>query len=204
MDTTILDRYVGRYSIASMRVLTITRDGDQLSAQISGQPKLPICPETSTKFCWRVVDAQVTFALGDRGRATSATIHQGGRDILATRVDESAARATEKKLANRVSQQLPQPGSEAALQKSLAAISAGTPNYDDMTPSLQNIVRRQLPVIAARTEGRGPIQVVEFKGVSESGTDQYIVTYQNGKQSQCLIELDGDGKIALLALLPRF
>ena len=39
MDT--LDRYVGKYSIGSVRILTITRDGDQLNAQISGQPKLP-------------------------------------------------------------------------------------------------------------------------------------------------------------------
>jgi hypothetical protein len=199
MDT--LDRYVGKYSIGSVRILTITRDGDQLNAQISGQSKLPIYPEMPPKFRWRTINAQLTFAIENGRPATNVTIHQGGGDIVATRLDENATRSIEAKLAGRMRDQLPQPGSEAAIQKFFAAMSAGTPNYGDMTDALQDVLRGQLSVIAARAQG---IQSVKFKGVSEVGADSYIVTYQDGQQSHCLIDLDGDGKIALLALLPKF
>jgi hypothetical protein len=201
MDSSTLDLYVGKYSIGSVRILTITRDGDQLNAQISGQPKLPIYPEIPPKFRWRTINAQVTFAIENGRPATNATIHQGGGDVVATRLDETATRSIEAKLASRIRDQLPQPGSEAAVQKFFAAISAGTPNYGDMTDALQDVLRRQLSVIAAGAQG---IRSVKFKGVSEVGADSYIVTYQDGQQSHCLIDLDGDGKIALLALLPKF
>ena len=200
MDSPTLDRYVGKYSIGSVRILTITRDGDQLNAQISGQPKLPIYPEMPPKFRWRTINAQVTFAIENGRPATNATIHQGGGDIVATRLDETATGSIEAKLASRIRDQLPQPGSEAAVQKFFAAMSAGTPNYGDMTDALQDVLRRQLSVIAASAQG---IRSVKFKGVSELGADSYIVTYQDGQQSHCLIDLDGDGKIALLALLPK-
>jgi hypothetical protein len=142
MDT--LDRYVGKYSIGSVRILTITRDGYQLNAQISGQPKLPIYPEMPPKFRWRTINAQVTFAIENGRPATNATIHQGGGDIVATRLDETATRSIEAKLASRIRDQLPQPGSEAAVQKFFAAMSAGTPNYGDMTDALRDVLRRQL------------------------------------------------------------
>jgi hypothetical protein len=201
MDSPTLDRYVGKYSIGSVRILTITRDGNQLNAQISGQPKLPIYPEMPPKFRWRTINAQVTFAIENGRPATNATIHQGGGDIVATRLDETATCSIEAKFASRIRDPLPQPGSEAAVQKFFAAMSAGTPNYGDMTDAFRDVVRHQLSVIAARAQG---IRSVKFKGVSEVGADSYIVTYQDGQQCHCLIDLDSDGKIALLALLPKF
>ncbi len=73
VDIATLDRYVGKYQIMSNAILTVTRDGSQLNARITGQPELPIYAETPGKFFWKVVDAQVTFALGDSGPASSAT-----------------------------------------------------------------------------------------------------------------------------------
>ena len=204
MDATTLERYVGKYSLGSTRILTITRDGTQLNAQITGQPTLPIDEQTPSKFVWRAVEAHVAFTLGDSGRAASATIHQGGQDIVAQRLEEADAQALERQLADRIAQQRPQKGSEQALRKALAAADAGAPNYDDMTPSLQAVVRRQLPAIAATATERGAIQSVEFKGVSKSGADQYVVTYASGKQLQCLIQLNENDKITTLALMPRF
>ncbi len=201
MDSPTLDRYVGKYSIGSAGILTITRDGDQLNAQITGQPKLPIYPEAPPKFRWGTINAQVTFAIENGRPATSATIHQGGGDVVATRLDEAATRAIEAKLANRIREQLPLPGSEAAILKFFADMKTGTPNYGDMTDALREVVRRQLPALAPKAQG---IQSVKFRGVSEVGADDYVVTYQDGQQSHCFIDLDSDGKIALLALMPRF
>jgi hypothetical protein len=49
----------------------------------------------------------------------------------------------------------------------------------------------------------GPVQTVEFKGVSEYGADKYLVTRQSG-QSQWYIRLADDGRIAGIAPLPVF
>jgi hypothetical protein len=204
VDPATLDRYVGHYQLRPYSVLTVTRDGSQLFTQLTGQPKLPDYAETPNKFFLKVVDAQVTFAVGDSGPASSATIHQNGQDLVAPRVDDATAQALEQQLADRMSRQQPQNGSEAALRKSIAAIEAGAPNYDDMTAALQDATRRQFPVLETSLQELGPIQSVDFKGVSAGGADKYLVTHQSGKRSEWFIALDADGKISGLLVRPAF
>ena len=69
-DTSALDAYVGGYQLAPNAVLTVTREGDQMFAQLTGQPKLEIFSKGEREFFLKVVDAQLTFALGAEGRAT--------------------------------------------------------------------------------------------------------------------------------------
>jgi len=204
VDAATLDRYVGKYHVGSTNILTVTREGAQLEAQITGQPKLPLFAETPIEFFWKVVDAQVTFATGDSGPATSATIHQYGRDIVSPRLDDTSAEALEQQLKDRVSRQQPLPASEALLRKSIAALAAGAPNYQDMTPLLQDLTRRQLPALESYLKDWGTMRSVEFRGVAEMGADKYLVTHQSGKQSQWLINLDSEGKISAMAVLPVF
>jgi serine-type D-Ala-D-Ala carboxypeptidase/endopeptidase len=40
VDLTIFDRYLARYQLAPKFILTITREGDHLFGQATGQPKL--------------------------------------------------------------------------------------------------------------------------------------------------------------------
>jgi hypothetical protein len=204
VDLATLDRYVGKYQLRSYFVLTVTRDGPQLYAQITGQPKLPVYAEAPNKFFWKIVDAEVTFAVSDSGPAASATIHQNGHDNEWLRVDEAAAQALEQQLADRVSRQQPQAGSEAAVRKSFAAIAAGEPNYGDMTAPLQEATRKQLPVLEGSFKGYGPITSVEFRGVNDAGSDKYLVTHQSGKQSEWIVNLGADGKISGLLVRPAF
>ena len=42
---------------------TITREGDQLFAQATGQGKAPIYAESDRRFFYKVVDAQITFTV---------------------------------------------------------------------------------------------------------------------------------------------
>ena len=49
-DPAIYERYVGRYELAPAFVLTITRDGDQIFAQATGQPRFEIFPSSETEF----------------------------------------------------------------------------------------------------------------------------------------------------------
>ena len=204
VDPATLDRYVGKYQLRSYFVLTVTREGSQLYSQITAQPKLPVYAEAPNKFFWKVVDAEVTFAVSDSGPASSATLHQNGRDLVWLRVDDATAQALEQQFADRVSHQQPQNGSEAAVRKSFAAIAAGEPNYDDMTAPLQEATRKQLPVLEGSFKGYGPIQSVEFRGVNDGGSDKYLVTHQSGKQSEWVVNLDADGKISGLLMRPAF
>lgn len=86
VDPALFDAYVGVYELKPGFEITITREGDQLFAQPTGQPKREIFPESETKFFLKEVDAQFIFVRGEGGRAESAVLHQGGREMPAKRV----------------------------------------------------------------------------------------------------------------------
>lgn len=73
-----------------------------------------------------------------------------------------------------------------------------------MTEALQDATRQQLPAMQAYLNECGPVQTVEFKGVTPSGVDKYLVTYRSGKQSQWFIGLGADGKIAGMLVREAF
>jgi CubicO group peptidase (beta-lactamase class C family) len=86
VDPKLFDGYVGQYQLAPNFILTITREGDQLFAQATGQPKFQIYPESQRDFFLKVVDAQITFETDASGRATSLTLHQNGANMPAKRI----------------------------------------------------------------------------------------------------------------------
>ena len=73
-----LDAILGRYQYGPGAVLTVTRDGDSVFAQLTGQPKIAIYANSPTEFEWRVVKASVTFAKDKDGNVTKATHSQNG------------------------------------------------------------------------------------------------------------------------------
>ena len=76
-----LSKYVGAYELAPAAVMTITLEGDGLMAQLTGQGKNPIFPQSETVFFLKVVDAQLEFAAD----GSSLVLHQNGRDQKANR-----------------------------------------------------------------------------------------------------------------------
>jgi CubicO group peptidase (beta-lactamase class C family) len=86
-DPKLFDGYVGRYQLAPSFIMTITRDGDHLFVQATGQPKLEIFPEGDRDYFLKVVDAQITFVTDTQGRATELILHQGGLDQHARRME---------------------------------------------------------------------------------------------------------------------
>ena len=84
----VLEGYVGRYQMQPGVFLTVTRAGEQLSAQLTGQPAFPVFPSSETEFYLKVVPATLTFAPGADGRAESVTLRQNGQTIAMPRVDE--------------------------------------------------------------------------------------------------------------------
>jgi hypothetical protein len=78
IDPKILDAYVGQYELNPNFIITMTREGDRLMTQATGQPKFELFPESEIKFFLKVVDAQVTFVKDDKGVVTHLILHQGG------------------------------------------------------------------------------------------------------------------------------
>lgn len=80
VDPAVLARYVGTYQLASDFSLTLTLEGNQLMTQATGQPKLPVYPESQTRFFLKAVDAEVEFFTGGNGKVSYLILHQGGKD----------------------------------------------------------------------------------------------------------------------------
>jgi serine-type D-Ala-D-Ala carboxypeptidase/endopeptidase len=87
LNPKIFDGYIGRYQLAPNFILAVTREGDHLFTQATGQQKVEIFPESEHDFFLKVVDAQITFVTDGQGRADELILHQGGSDHHAKRID---------------------------------------------------------------------------------------------------------------------
>lgn len=85
VDPKLFDGYVGTYQMTPAFALAITREGNHLFMQATGQPKFEIFPEGDRDYFLKVVDAQITFVTDGQGQATELILHQGGRDQHAKR-----------------------------------------------------------------------------------------------------------------------
>jgi serine-type D-Ala-D-Ala carboxypeptidase/endopeptidase len=97
VDPKLFDGYVGRYELAPNFILTVTREGNQLFAQATGQPKFEVFPEGDRDYFLKVVDAQITFETDAQAKATGLVLHQNGRNVPAKRIEGEPAPAKEHK-----------------------------------------------------------------------------------------------------------
>jgi CubicO group peptidase (beta-lactamase class C family) len=102
VDPKIFDGYVGQYQLAPNFILTVTRDGDHLFTQATGQSKVQVFPESQRDFFLKIVDAQITFETDASGRATSLTLHQNGANMPAKRIEGEGASAAAPKGPNEI------------------------------------------------------------------------------------------------------
>jgi CubicO group peptidase (beta-lactamase class C family) len=86
LDPAVLERYVGQYQLAPGVLITITRNGNRLFAQLTGQPAIEVFASSEREFFYKVVNAQLTFEVDDQGRAVAVVLHQNGRNPRAPRV----------------------------------------------------------------------------------------------------------------------
>jgi hypothetical protein len=144
-----------------------------------------------------VVDAQLDFA----SDGSSVTLHQGGGSFTMPRIDEGTKAQIQAEVQARVAGNTPAPGSEAAVRKMAAALSAGTPNYEDMEQPLAESTRSQLPHLGPGIKSLGAIQSIEFQRVGDGGWDVYRVKYANGSLLW-RIGLAENGKVNYALILP--
>ena len=202
LDTTVLDRYVGTYRIVGNALVTVTREGEQLFVQLTGQSKSEVYPSAESEFFYKAVNAQITFVRDSGGQTTGLVIHQNGQNIPASHMDAATADQIGNSLAAKIKNQKPTPGSEEALRRMLAGIESNNPNYDEMSPQLAQATKQTLPTTHAMSVGFGPVASIQFKGVGNQGWDVYDVHHQNGVAHWRLM-LSDDGKIASAVVISR-
>lgn len=76
------DARVGRYQLAPGFILSLSREGERLFAQATGQPKLEIFAQDENVFFARAVEAEVRF---DGADSSYLVLHQNGQQIKAPR-----------------------------------------------------------------------------------------------------------------------
>jgi CubicO group peptidase (beta-lactamase class C family) len=79
----LLERYVGEYEVQPGLRFTISRQGECLFAQLTGQGPARIYPSTTTDFYYRAVDASIAFQLDRGGNVTGLILHQAGQELPA-------------------------------------------------------------------------------------------------------------------------
>lgn len=73
----ILQQYVGRYQLSPDVILNISRQGNQLFVQLTGQSSIPIYADTDRRFYIKVVNAQLEF-VKQYGRVSKVILYQDG------------------------------------------------------------------------------------------------------------------------------
>jgi serine-type D-Ala-D-Ala carboxypeptidase/endopeptidase len=84
-----VDPYVGRYQIGPHFVVTVTKNGDHLYAQATGQGQFKLFAEGPDTFFAKVADIAVRFNSDAQGNVTGFVLHQNGRDLAAKRIESS-------------------------------------------------------------------------------------------------------------------
>jgi len=85
VNPAVYDAYVGQYELAPGFILTVTREGDRLMTQATGQNKIEVFPISETEFFPKVVDARITFVRGADGKVDRLVLKQAGREMTGTR-----------------------------------------------------------------------------------------------------------------------
>ncbi|HEX8398794.1 MAG TPA: serine hydrolase [Pyrinomonadaceae bacterium] len=86
IDASGFDAYVGDYQVTPKLVLTITREGDKLFGQLTGQPKLAIEAVSETQFTMPDVKANISFEKNSAGKVVGLLLSQGSRVAKAPKI----------------------------------------------------------------------------------------------------------------------
>jgi dipeptidyl aminopeptidase/acylaminoacyl peptidase len=94
LDQVAADRYEGYYQIGPQRAVRYWREGEHFYFSAVGtSQRAEVIPEASNRFSYANGAVTFTFNTGVQGKVTGMTVHQGGRDIEAPRIDEALAKS---------------------------------------------------------------------------------------------------------------
>jgi CubicO group peptidase (beta-lactamase class C family) len=87
-----LDLYVGRYRMSPEAILTVSRDGDRLLTQMSGQPAaVPVFSERTDHFEYDLLDADLDFERDAAGKVVAVAASMGPNKARGEKLPEDKA-----------------------------------------------------------------------------------------------------------------
>jgi hypothetical protein len=183
-----LDGYVGQYQIGVGSLLKVTRDGERLLAQWSGQPTLELTRAGADEFVNASAQASLSFIRTDSGGVSGARLREPGfGQVGGERVDAATAAELEATFQrrdatrpDRFRDQTPMPGGETLLARTIEALRGDALNAQDMTARLTDKLRGLLPNFHRWLPTLGAVKQITFGGVGPGGYDIYIVKFAQG------------------------
>jgi CubicO group peptidase (beta-lactamase class C family) len=85
-DGSRFDAYVGEYEVTPRLTLTISKEGDKMFAQMTGQAKLALEPVSETQFTMPEVKANISFEKDSAGTVVGLLLQQGMRTANAKKI----------------------------------------------------------------------------------------------------------------------
>lgn len=89
IDTAGYPAYEGQYELAPNFIITVTKKGDSLFAQATGQGAAEIYPESKDKFFYKIVAAKIQFNRNADGEVESLTLFQNSQEMPAKKLNSS-------------------------------------------------------------------------------------------------------------------
>jgi hypothetical protein len=86
LDSEILDLYAGKYDLGPGQVMTVTRDGDKLMAQMPGTPKFELLPESETRFLLGDLPTKIEFVKDEKGQCDHFVLRQAGMEFTVRKI----------------------------------------------------------------------------------------------------------------------
>jgi CubicO group peptidase (beta-lactamase class C family) len=201
VEAKLVDAYAGHYRAARFQVVNLSRKESHLSAQQGTQPLGDIHPQSEKDWFFVANPSWLSFETGAGGQATGYIRHFPDFDLRAPRISAAEAQAIADELAAKVKNKTQDPGTEAALRKSIEDIRAGKPDYDRMSPGLAYVTRQQLKTLQTEMVRLGAIKSITFKDVAPNGADIYEVAHENGR-TEMRITIGADGTTEGIGLRP--
>lgn len=89
IDAKIFNAYIGKYQMVETPdfFVTISTENGLFYTQATAQARFRIFAESETKFFLKVVDAQITFLKGDKGKVTEMVVFQNGNEVRFKKVE---------------------------------------------------------------------------------------------------------------------
>jgi CubicO group peptidase (beta-lactamase class C family) len=87
LSNAILKHYAGKYELGPNFYVEVTVDGSQIFGQATGQGKFEVFAENETTFFAKVTALKVKFNKNDSGEVESFTLHQGGQETVAKKIE---------------------------------------------------------------------------------------------------------------------
>lgn len=86
IDSSGFDAYVGEYQVTPTLTLSITKEGEKLFGQLTGQGKLAVEPVSDTQFTMPQVKANISFEKDSAGKVVGLLLSQGSRTANAKKI----------------------------------------------------------------------------------------------------------------------